>query len=98
MIADVKNRIPDLKTAVLCLATLIKAYKFSTEEPLFAEDTKYSLELINSMTTPLEKSHRELYEALERIVWANDHRSNIWDSKFVFNARTAIKNAEKIIK
>ncbi len=50
------------------------------------------------MTTPLEKSHRELYEALERIVWANDHRSNIWDSKFVFNARTAIKNAEKIIK
>lgn len=35
----------------------------------------------------------ELLEALERIVWANDHRTNIWDSRFINECKAAIAKA-----
>jgi len=55
------------------------------------------------MTTPLEKSHRELYEALK---WFLDDHDNAYGGEpmsvemyeFLQRGCAAIKNAEKIIK
>lgn len=43
----VKNRVPDLTTAYMCLCALFKEHKFkSDDETFFREDVKHSLELI----------------------------------------------------
>ena len=50
----------------------------------------------DTMTTPLEKSHRELYEALVRVTRMYEMIQPNVNS--VIKAHKAIKNAEKIIK
>jgi len=51
------------------------------------------------MTTPLEKSHRELYEALDMLTLKREYADMCMDEQQMHQqANTALENAEKIIK